>query len=116
MPYWAAVTSDQEADYLCGVLNAPITTALTRPLMSYGKDERDIHKHVWELPIPKFDSSDKVHKRIAALAAGLETTIAETFQFDDDVYFAAARRHIRDLMMKTPDGVELDELVTLLIG
>ena len=26
--------------------------------MSYGKDERDIHKHVWELPIPAFDPDD----------------------------------------------------------
>ena len=45
--YWAAVTSNAEAAYLCAVLNAPVTTEMTRPLMSYGKDERDIHRHVW---------------------------------------------------------------------
>jgi len=49
--YWAAVRSLEEADYLCAILNAPITTELVRPFMSYGKDERDIHKHVWEVPI-----------------------------------------------------------------
>ena len=32
--YWAPVTSEDEADYLCAILNAPATTDLTRPLMS----------------------------------------------------------------------------------
>lgn len=63
--YWAPVTSEEEADYLCAILNAPATTELARPLMSYGKDERDIHKHVWELPIEQYDSGNQVHGRIA---------------------------------------------------
>ena len=50
--YWAPLTSEPEADYLSAILNAPITTELTRPFMAYGKDERHIHKHVWRLPIP----------------------------------------------------------------
>src|ERR1019366_4643536 len=44
--YWAPANSEDEADYLCAILNAPTTTELTRPLMSYGKDERDIHKEI----------------------------------------------------------------------
>ena len=66
--YWASARSEAEADYLCAILNAPATTDLTRPLMSYGKDERHIHKHVWELPIPLFDQNDPVHQRLVELA------------------------------------------------
>lgn len=112
--YWAPVSSEREADYLCAILNAPITTELTRPLMSYGKDERDIHKHVWELPIPEFDTSDEMHGRIAELGAVLEKLVA-TFPIRQTLHFAATRRHLRDFYMKTADGQELDDLVTELI-
>ena len=63
--YWASVASDAEADYLCAVLNAPATTAAVRPLMSYGKDERHFDKHIWQLPIPKFDEANSTHRRMA---------------------------------------------------
>jgi hypothetical protein len=113
--YWAPVSSEEEADYICAILNAPVTTELARPLMSYGKDERDIHKHVWELPIPALDSNDPIHCRIADLGASLEKIVA-TFQIDEKVHFAATRRHIRDFVMATVDGQELNDLVTELIS
>ncbi|WP_114906501.1 hypothetical protein [Ornithinimicrobium murale] len=53
--YWSAVATLAEGRFLMGILNAPVLTALVRPLMSYGKDERHIDKHVWKLPIPTFD-------------------------------------------------------------
>ena len=109
--YWAPLISEQEADYLCAILNAPITTELARPLMSYGKDERDIHKHVWELPIQQFDPHNAVHQRIATLGATLEK-LASTFKIDEKLHFAATRRHIRDFTMDTAEGQELNGLVS----
>lgn len=114
--YWAPVLSEAEADYICGIINAPITTELTRPMMSYGKDERDIHKHIWELPIPEFDSTNDVHRQISSLAAFLERKIADGFRPNETVYFAATRRHIRDFIMHTSEGLELNELVLDLIS
>jgi hypothetical protein len=108
--YWASVRSENEADYICALLNAPATTDLTRPLMSYGKDERDIHKHVWELPISTFDSGNPIHLRIAELGASAEKIIA-AYKVDPSLHFAATRRHIRDFLLSTPDGSELNELV-----
>jgi SAM-dependent methyltransferase len=113
--YWASVASEGEADYICGILNAPATTELTRPLMSYGKDERDIHKHVWELPIPLFDPNDPVHRRIAELGAALEKIVA-AFKTDDSLHFAATRRHIRDVVMGTAEGKEVNELAFGVLG
>jgi len=77
--------------------------------MSYGKDERDIHKHVWELPIPKFDVSNRVHLRVSELGSALERTAAK-FEVNDDLHFAATRRHIRDVLIATAEGQELNEL------
>lgn len=113
--YWASVQSEDEADYVCGVLNAPVTTELTRPMMSYGKDERDIHKHVWELPIPVFDAGNAVHCRIAVLGASAEKLIAQ-YEIDSGLHFAATRRHIRDAVLSTSDGFELNELVFEMLG
>jgi len=113
--YWSAMRSEQEANYLSAVLNAPITTELTRPLMSYDKDERDIHKHVWELPIPEYDSSNKVHQRIAQLGADSEV-LASGFSIDLNLHFAATRRHIREFLQATDTGRELQELVFEMIG
>lgn len=113
--YWAPVASEEEADYLCAVLNAPVTTELTRPLMSYGKDERDIHRHVWELPIPAFDADNPIHCRIADLGAEAEKIVAAQ-QIDESVHFAAVRRHVRDALMETYQGQEIDSLVTDLIS
>lgn len=109
--YWAPLISEHEADYLCAILNAPITTELARPLMSYGKDERDIHKHVWKLPIQQFDPHNAVHQRIATLGATLEK-LASTFKIDEKLHFAATRRHIRDFTMDTLEGQELNGLVS----
>ena len=108
--YWAPAQSEAEADFISAILNAPVTTELARPLMSYGKDERHIHKHVWELPIEQFDHSNDIHKRIVVLGAKLEK-LASTFKIDEALHFAATRRHIRDFTMSTPEGVELNDLV-----
>lgn len=108
--YWASVSSESEADYLCAILNSPVTTELTRPLMSYGKDERDIHKHVWELPIPTFNPEEPVHRRLAQL--GMRATeLLAPFDIDPEVHFAATRRHMREALFSTPIGSEINELV-----
>jgi SAM-dependent methyltransferase len=113
--YWAAVRSLDEADYLCAVINAPVTTELVRPFMSYGKDERDIHKHIWEVPIPLFDVENPVHRRLAELAKTAEQTAAG-FALDSDLHFAASRRHIREALMATEVAQEINEIVFELIG
>ncbi len=113
--YWAPMQSEEEADYLCAILNAPATTELTRPFMSYGKDERHVHKHVWELPIPQFDRRNDVHQRIVQLGKALEEVVA-TFEIDETIHFPATRRHIREVLAATSEGQELNELVFSMIG
>jgi hypothetical protein len=113
--YWSAMRSEDEANYVSGVLNAPITTELTRPLVSYGKGERHIHKHVPELPIPEFDPANAGHQRIAQLSADCESLVSD-FEINLNLHFAASRRHIREYLEATETGRELNELVFEMIG
>lgn len=104
------MASAAEADYLCAVLNAPATTAAVRPLMSYGKDERHFDKHIWQLPISKFDEANSTHRRMADIAKALEQQVAQ-FEVSDTLHFAATRRHIRELLEETAEAQELNDLV-----
>lgn len=48
----APIATLEEGLFLSAILNSSVLTELVRPMMSYGKDERDIDKHAWNLPIP----------------------------------------------------------------
>ena len=84
-------------------------------MVSYGKDERDIHKHVWELPISLFDSRNAIHLRIAELGAKAEKLVAQ-YEVDLSVHFSATRRHIRGILLSSTDGSELNELAFEMLG
>jgi hypothetical protein len=113
--YWCAARSEEEADYLCALLNSPVTTEFVRPLMSYGKDERDVHKHVWKLPIPEFDTANRTLARLAELGA-LAERLAREVEVDPDLHFAASRRRVRERLVENPDAAEIDDLVYELLS
>lgn len=114
--YWMTASSNAEADYLCALINSSKTTELVRPLMSYGKDERDIAKSIWQLPIPEFDPENSLHQELSELGAALAEEVAE-FRVDPDVYFPTTRRRFRDAL-ETSDAMQsasaiVSELVDL---
>ncbi|WP_139982976.1 Eco57I restriction-modification methylase domain-containing protein [Nocardioides litoris] len=112
--YWAAVSTEAEGYYLLGILNSPSLTELVRPLMSYGKDERDIDKHVWKLPIPTYNGDDEDHAAISALARQVAEAVGH--RSVDSTNFVAARRDLRAHL--AADGVarDLDRRVRYLLG
>lgn len=105
--YWAAVNSDEEALYLCALLNSPRITELVRPLMAYGKDERHIDKYVWQLPIPLFDPAVGQHQELATLGREAELLVAG-YELDESRHFPALRRDIRALLDQSPIGSRID--------
>ena len=111
--YWATTESKDESYYLCAILNAEITTLETRPLMSYGKDERDVCKHVWQLKIPKFSSTSKLHLEISKIGKALEKEVAQLEL--RNVYFANIRQDIRKHIRNSPQGKELEKVVEELL-
>ncbi|MDA1315609.1 MAG: N-6 DNA methylase [Acidobacteria bacterium] len=113
--YWANVRSDDEAHYLCAVLNAPITTALVRPMMSYGKDERHFDKHIWQLPIPEFDSTNDLHAALSRLGRTAEQLVSDV-DLDVSKHFTALRRRVRQYVQGTDTGKQIDKIVEDLLA
>jgi hypothetical protein len=67
--YYFETEDPKEAGYLAALLNSPTIDTLIKPMQARGLwGPRDIHKKVWELPIPQFDPGDKAHLRLAQLA------------------------------------------------
>ena len=113
--YWCAVRSEDEANYLCAVLNSPVATEFVRPLMSYGKDERHVHKHIWKLPIPEYDGQVGTLRRLSELGA-LAENLAGRADLNLDLHFAASRRRIRNALALNDEAREIDDLVYELLS
>lgn len=113
--YWATPSTDEEAAYLCGILNAAITTKKVRPLMSHSKDERHIDKHLWRLPIPMFDAKLGLHARIARLATEVETQVA-ALELDSDTNSVLLRRQVRAHLAEDDTAQKLEKLVATLLS
>jgi hypothetical protein len=74
--YFYDTNNEEEALYLCGFLNAPTIDKLIKPMQSRGLfGERHIHKKVLELPIPKFDPKNKLHRNLVELARICQTKV-----------------------------------------
>lgn len=108
--YWAAVQSDEEAWFLCAILNAAATTQATRPLMSRGKEERDIDTYVWQLPIPLWDEENPTHRRLAELGKQAEALVAEETKGDAG-NFVTIRRRVRALLRTHAVGRAIERIV-----
>ena len=112
--YWATAASTAEAQYLCAILNAAIFTELVRPLMSYGKDERDFDKHIWQLSVQLYDPQNDLHALLASRGAELEAAIASLEL--RSVHFAAVRRDIRKFIAESEAGQDVESLVEELLS
>lgn len=111
--YWASVATEAEGRYLAGILNSPVLTELVRPLMSYGKDERHVDKHVWRLAIPAYDADNDNHREIARLSQELAIQVAElTFPTTN---FVTIRRQIRGHLVDSDTGQQLNQMVAALL-
>lgn len=113
--YWATVTSREEGMYLCAILNSPALTEAVRPLMSYGKDERDVDKHLWKLPIPLFEPSNPDHQRLAELG-NQQATLLANLDIDEGAYFVGLRQRARKALAAVPAASEVAEIVEELLS
>jgi hypothetical protein len=112
--YWATPASQAEALFLCAILNAAEVTRQVRPLMSYGKDERDIDKHIWRLPIPEFDSTDPLHAEISALGFEVEREV-ESLQLDESKSYITLRQQTRRFLEQSAKAQKIEKLVSKLL-
>ncbi len=114
--YWATAASTAEAQYLCAILNSATFTELVRPFMSYGKDERDFDKHIWQTADPAVRPDRRSPRppfRTRGRAGGGHR---RTRRLEPGRHFAAIRRDIRDFIAESEAGRDVEALVEELLS
>ncbi|MEU5563613.1 N-6 DNA methylase [Micromonospora musae] len=113
--YYCAINSRSEGHYLSAILNSPALTALARPLMSYSKDERHIDKHLWKLPIPRYDDTDRTHRRLAELGQE-QCQFVAGLDLEKRRSFVTSRRRIRAALAGHPATREIEAAVMKMLN
>lgn len=110
---WSYETDNEnEAYYLCAILNSNVVNSAVKPLQTRGLwGERDIHRRPLMLPIPKFEEKNVKHLALAELSQKCHTILQNT-NFED-LSTAFARSEARRLLANEIEGI--DTLVTELI-
>ena len=123
--FWIRCSSEDEANYLCAIINSRTLERMLEPLMPKGQfGARHVQKHLWRLPIPGFDESIEVHKEIAlagkvaaeGAVAAWEQSKAERAKNNKSTGWRAARTDIREWLLVSDEGRRVEELVAELLG
>ena len=113
---WAPVRSVEEAQYLCSVLNSKAVTESVEPYMVSGKGGgRHIGSHLWNLPIPLYDSRDSSHRRLASLGARAEHFVAG-LEIPPMKAHGRMRARVRDAVASDDLGPKIEEAVLELLA
>jgi hypothetical protein len=116
--YIAQIANELEAYYVAGILNAPIADKLIKPLQSRGQwGPRDIHKKVFDLPIPQFDPSQAEHQRLAELGKACSERVAAWLAAGGPgktQSIGRLRGMVREMLKE--ELAEIDECTTRILG
>ena len=107
-------TNDElEAHYLCAILNSDVVNQMIKPLQTRGLyGERDIVRRPLMLPIPKFDYTVSIHKRLAELSKICHKKVSKV-RFN--------KKSVAGLRKQTKEAIkdvlkEIDEVFVKLLG
>ncbi len=120
--YWIACKSSQEAYYLLAIINSNILKSRVEPYMPKGQfGARDVHKHLWRLPIPEFDGGDSLHVEVADAgrdaARGVERELGNLRQrYPERLTVTIARREVRKWLRESAEGKRVEWVVGELLG
>ena len=119
--FWIPCKDTIEANYLLAIINSDALSESAMPLMSKGQfGARDLHKHLWKLPIPAFDPNDPRHVAIsdagetAAKAAARQLTNLR--QQRARVTVTIARRELRKWLRESAEGAAVEAAVGELLA
>ena len=119
--YWIPCRTIDEANYLLAIINSDALQEGVRPLMSKGQfGARDLHKHLWKLPIPEFDAAEELHAAVAeagATAAAVAKAKLDQLreQRGDRLTITIARRELRMWLRESIEGRAVEEVVRELL-
>lgn len=114
--YWMAVESVEEARFLCGVLNSETLRAGVEGYQAQGQwGARDFDKYVFNLPIPRYDTGNDLHRDLAEAAQTAED-VARLVPVEEGQHFRSIRRRVRNALSEHGIADVLESLVTELLG
>ena len=119
--FWVTCTNMQEANYLLAIINSNVLFEAVASLMTKGQfGARHLHKHLWKLSIPEFDSQESLHVAISdagqAAADGAAGQLSRLRQERDRVTVTIARRELRKWLAKSEEGRAVETLVGELLS
>ena len=119
--YWIVCSTRDEAHYLLAIINSNVLYEAVQPFMPKGQfGPRDVHKHLWRLPIPEFDAADAKHTVISdagrQAAAGVERELEKLREARPGFTVTIARREIRKWLRESAEGQRVEEVVGVLLG
>ena len=119
--YWISCRNVEEAHYLLGIINSVALYNSVSSMMPKGLfGARHLHKHLWKLPIPEFDPSEKLHTTIskagAKAAAGAKKQLEKLRQErGDKLTVTIARRELRAWLRTSEEGRAVEAAVGQLL-
>ncbi len=121
--YWITCKSIGEANYLLAIINSDMLEEAVNPLTvpNWAGRTRDLHKHLWKLPIPEYDGGNALHADISdagkSAADGAARELARLRQErGDDVSVRIARRELRAWLRSSDEGKRVEAAVGELLG
>jgi hypothetical protein len=113
--YWSKLETEEEARYLQAILNSETARSRVAVYQSRGQwGARDFDKVMFNLPIPRFDENNKLHRDLAEAAQEAEKIAAEV-ALPENVKFQQARRLVRDALTEAGISRKIDTLVAHLL-
>ncbi len=114
--YWAPMRSESEGYFLLAVLNSESVRSRIAAMQSKGQGgARDFDNLAWELPIPEYDRTIRLHRDLAA-AAEAATAVAAAVPLDPAMHFTRQRRAIRDALAAHGIAARIETLVGRLLA
>ncbi|MBV8798322.1 MAG: hypothetical protein JO208_00705 [Alphaproteobacteria bacterium] len=113
--YWAEISTDKEANYLAAILNSETARKRVESMQARGQwGARHFDKVMFNLPIPRFNEKQTLHRDLASAAAEAEKAAAAV-ALPENMKFQRARKLIRDALAAAGISQRIDNLVAQLL-
>ena len=120
--YWIPCRDGDEANYLLAIINSDALQEAVQPFMSKGQfGARDLHKHLWKLPIPEYDPGRQLHVEITQAGASAATGAADQLAAllkgrGGRLTSTITRRELRKWLRASDEGKAIETAATRLLA
>ena len=119
--FWIPCHTSAEANYLMAIINSKTLYENTIPYMPKGQlGPRHVQKHLWKLPIPKFDPTNPAHMQISRSGRAAAKKVPELLAHEQThrgkpLTPAIARKILRSWLDTSPAGQRIEKAIAALI-